>query len=50
MTEDKIGLRTMLEKEPRATVRHEMIDFAAQHLMELETENLCSAGHGERHH
>jgi transposase-like protein len=25
-----------------------MIGFAAQRLMELETENLCGAGHGER--
>jgi transposase-like protein len=26
----------------------EMIGFAAQRLMELETETLCGAGHGER--
>jgi transposase-like protein len=29
-------------------VLREMIGFAAQRLMELETEALCGAGHGER--
>ena len=49
MTEDKIALRTLLEKGSDATFLREMIGFAAQRLMELETEGLCGAGHGERH-
>src|SRR5512136_1850017 len=48
MTEDKIALRTLLEKGSDATFLREMIGFAAQRLMELETEGLCGAGHGER--
>ena len=48
MTEDKIALRTLLEKGSDATFLREMIGFAAERLMELETEGLCGAGHGER--
>src|SRR6267142_446638 len=48
MTEDKIALRALLEKGSDATFLREMIGFAAQRLMELETESLCGAGHGER--
>src|SRR2546427_3371303 len=48
MTEDKIALRALLEKGSDATFLREMIGFAAQRLMELETEGLCGAGHGER--
>ena len=48
MTDDKIALRALLEKGSDATFLREMIGFAAQRLMELETENLCGAGHGER--
>jgi transposase-like protein len=48
MTEDKIALRELLEKGSDATVLREMIGFAAQRLMELESESLCGAGHGER--
>ena len=48
MTSDKIGLRELLEKASDATFLREMIGFAAQRLMELETEELCGAGHGER--
>src|SRR5438105_5264019 len=48
MTDDKIALRTLLEKGSDATVLREMIGFAAQRLMELESEALCGAGHGER--
>ena len=48
MTDDKIGLRELLEKGSDATFLREMIGFAAQRLMELETEALCGAGHGER--
>ena len=48
MTNDKIALRELLEKGSDATFLREMIGFAAQRLMELETEALCGAGHGER--
>ena len=48
MTDDKIALRELLEKGSDATFLREMIGFAAQRLMELETEGLCGAGHGER--
>src|SRR6202166_2496325 len=48
MTDDKIALRTLLEKGSDATFLREMIGFAAQRLMELESEALCGAGHGER--
>jgi transposase-like protein len=43
-----IALRELLEKGSDATLLREMIGFAAQRLMELETEALCGAGHGER--
>jgi len=48
MTEDKIALRELLEKGSDATFLREMIGFAAQRLMELETETVCGAAHGER--
>jgi transposase-like protein len=48
MTDDKIALRTLLEKGSDTTFLREMIGFAAQRLMELETEGLCGAEHGER--
>ena len=48
MTDDMIALRELLEKGSDATLLREMIGFAAQRLMELETEALCGAGHGER--
>src|SRR4030088_13030 len=48
MTEDKIALRALLEKGSDATFLREMIGFAAQRLMELETDGVCGAGHGER--
>jgi putative transposase len=48
MTDDRIALREMLEKGSDATFLREMIGFAAQRLMELETEALCGAGHSER--
>ncbi len=48
MTDDKIALRALLEKGSDATFLREMIGFAAQRLMELESESLCGASHGER--
>ena len=48
MTTDKMILQSLLEKSSDAGLLREMIGFAAQRLMELETETLCGAGHGER--
>jgi transposase-like protein len=48
MTDDRIALREPLEKGSDATFLREMIGFAAQRLMELETDGLCGAAHGER--
>ncbi len=48
MTDDKIALRELLEKGSDATFLREMIGFAAERLMALETEALCGAGPGER--
>ncbi len=48
MTDDKAALRELLEKGSDATFLREMIAFAAQRLMELATEALTGAAHGER--
>ena len=48
MTDDKIALRELLEKGSDASFLREMIGFAAERLMALETESLCAAAPGER--
>jgi putative transposase len=48
MTDDKIALRALLEKGSDTTFLREMIAFAAERLMELETETLCNAAPCER--
>ena len=48
MTDDKIALRALLEKGSDATFLREMIGFAAERLMALETDPLCGAAPGER--
>ena len=48
MTDDKIALRELLEKGSDATFLREMIGFAAERLMALETESLCGGAPGER--
>ena len=48
MTDDKIALQALLEKSSDASLLREMIGFAAQRLMALETDALCGASHGER--
>ena len=48
MTEDKIALRELLEKGSDAGFLREMIGFAAERLMALETDTLCAASPGER--
>ncbi len=48
MTDDKIALRALLEKSSDTSMLREMISFAAERLMTLETETLCGAASGER--
>lgn len=48
MTDDTMALRKLLQKRSDASLPREMIGFAAQRLMELETEPRCGATHGER--
>ena len=48
MTEDKIALRALLEKGSDTNFLREMIGFAAERLMALETDGLCGASPGER--
>ncbi len=48
MTDDKIALRALLEKSSDASMLREMIGYAAERLMALETEALCGAAPGER--
>ena len=48
MTDDKIALRALLEKGSDTTFLREMIGFAAERLMALETDTLCGAAPGER--
>jgi putative transposase len=48
MTDETMGLRGLLEKSADATFLREMIGFAAHRLMELDAEEACGAGHGER--
>ena len=43
MTNDKIALRTLLEKGSDMTFLREMIGLAAQRLMELESEARCGS-------
>jgi len=48
MTDDKIALSSLLEKASDASFLREMIGFASQRVMELETEAICNAAPGER--
>ena len=49
MIDDEIALRAPLEKGSDATFLREMIGFAAERLMQLETSELCGAAPLERH-
>jgi putative transposase len=48
MTDEMMSLRALIEKAPDADLLREMIDFAAQRLMELEVGGLTGAGYGEK--
>ena len=48
MTNDKIALQALLEKTSDASMLRDMISFAGERLMALETEPLCGAAPGER--
>ena len=48
MTDDKIALRELLEKGSDTSFLRDMIGFAAERLMALETEARCGAAVGER--
>jgi putative transposase len=48
MTDDRIALRELLEKSSDTSFLREMVGFAAERLMALETEALCGAAVGER--
>jgi putative transposase len=48
MTDDKIALSSLLEKSSDSSFLREMIGFAAERLMQLETEAICNAAPGER--
>jgi hypothetical protein len=48
MTDDKIALRTLLEKGSDTTFLREMIGFAARAADGAGDRGLCGAGHGER--
>lgn len=49
MTSEMLDVRTLLEKSLYADLVCELIDFAAQRVMELEVGTSTAAGHGERH-
>jgi hypothetical protein len=44
MTDDMMALKPLCEKTSDADLLNEMIGFAANRLMELETDVLCNAG------
>ena len=48
MTTSTMNLRELLEKTTDSDFLHEMIDFTAQRLMDLEVETLTGAVHGSR--
>jgi putative transposase len=48
MTNGKTALHALLVKGSALTFRREMIGFAAERPMKLETESLCNAALGER--
>ena len=48
MTPDSMQLTELLEKAGANDIVRDMVAFVAQRLMELDVDNRCGAGHGER--
>jgi len=48
MTNATMALAELAEKGADIDVLRQMVQFAAQRLMELETETLCGAGYDEK--
>ena len=48
MTKPSIALSELLEKGPDSDLLREMIQHIVQRVMEMDVENLCAAGYGER--
>ena len=48
MTKDRMQLSELLEKAGADDIVREMVGFVAQRLMEIDVDNRCGAGHGER--
>lgn len=48
MTNDRMQLSELLEKAGADDIVREMVGFVAQRLMEIDVDNRCGAGHGER--
>ena len=48
MTLDSMQLTELLEKAGANDIVRDMVAFVAQRLMELDVDNRCGAGHGER--
>jgi len=43
MTDDKVTSHALLKRGPDTTFLREIIDFAAEDLVQLETDTLCGA-------
>ena len=48
MTKPSIALSELLEKGPDSDLLREMIQHVVQRVMDMDVENLCAAGYGER--